>query len=518
MSDIKKTIDDSISSDLERKAKLWGSLLYFTQVFYKLRTGRDFELSFPDGRESHYISICRELVNVLEGKVPRLMINVPPRYGKTELVIHFVAWALSRFPDSNFLYVSYAHLLAKKQTQTIRQIVQLPVFRKIFGVSLSDETSAKDNFETTALGSVYAAGAGGTITGRGAGINGCNRFGGCIVIDDIHKPSEVTSDTMRDAINEWYFNTLQSRLNSQNTPIIFIGQRLHEDDLAANLIKSGDWKTLIIPAIDVAGNALHPKMHNIHQLRKMKEQSPYNFASQYQQEPVPAGGALFKEDWFNLLDIEPEILATFITGDTGETAKTYNDPTAFCFWGLYKISHKGLDIEQYGLHLLNCIEEWVEPKDLEELFLDFYSGCLMHKVKPHIVAIEKKSTGTTLLSILKKRQGLTLIDIERNRSSGSKAQRFLSIQPYVSARLVTLPSYANHTQKFIKHMSRITANDTHTHDDLADCAADAIDIALIRRMIIRQVETKPKDSEVAKKLMSKSKNVQRLRSKLYAGS
>ena len=238
------------------KFKLQGSLLDFTQVFFKLRTGRLFELSQPDGRESHYITIIRELVKVARGETKRLIINVPPRYGKTELLIHFVAWTMSINPDSNYIYVSYSHSLAKKQTQTIRSFMQMPHYRKIFGVELRDDTSAKDNFETKQGGSVYAAGAGGTITGRGAGIKSHDGFGGCIVIDDIHKPDEVSSDTIREGINDWYYNTLQSRINSPNTPVIFIGQRLHEDDLAAHLINSGEWKTLIIPAIDPAGNAL----------------------------------------------------------------------------------------------------------------------------------------------------------------------------------------------------------------------------------------------------------------------
>ena len=71
----------TISEDEIEKYKLQGSLLDFTQIFFKLRTGRKFELSFPDGRESHYLSIIRELVKVARGDIKRLVINVPPRYG-----------------------------------------------------------------------------------------------------------------------------------------------------------------------------------------------------------------------------------------------------------------------------------------------------------------------------------------------------------------------------------------------------------------------------------------------------
>src|SRR5258708_14292300 len=205
-------------NDSELKAELLGSLLLFTRVFYKIRTGRDFELSKPEGRESHFITIARNLTQVFYGEILKNIIKIPPRYGKTELLIHFVAWCLAHYPDCNFIYTSYAHSLAKKQTQTVREIISLPAYRKLFGVTISESSSDLDNFETDQGGSVYAVGAGGTITGRGAGIKGVKRFGGAFLIDDIHKPDEAQSDTIREGINEWFYNTAQSRINSPITP------------------------------------------------------------------------------------------------------------------------------------------------------------------------------------------------------------------------------------------------------------------------------------------------------------
>ena len=130
----------------EQRDRLSGSLLKFTQDFFYLRTGRLFELSEPVGRESHYITICRALIRVMKGETTRLVINVPPRYGKTELLIHFVAWAMAQFPDSNFLYVSYSLGLAKKQTKTIRSIMAMSEYRDLFGFTLSDDTAAAREF------------------------------------------------------------------------------------------------------------------------------------------------------------------------------------------------------------------------------------------------------------------------------------------------------------------------------------------------------------------------------------
>jgi len=494
--------------------RLVNSLLHFTQIFYLLRTGRKFELSYPPGRESHLITICRELEKVFDGETKRLIINVPPRYGKTELLIHFVAWALAQYPDSNFLYISYAHSLAKKQTQTIKSIIEMKEYQDLFKVGIKGDTSAKDNFELCENGSVYAAGAGGSITGRGAGINSCPRFGGAIVIDDIHKPDEVTSDTIREGINDWYYNTLQSRINSPNTPIIFIGQRLHEDDLAANLIKEG-WQTLIIPAIDAAGNPLHPTMHDLQTLKKMQEQSPYIFASQYQQDPQPAGGGIYKPEWFRTHDIEPHIIASFITVDSAETDKSYNDATVFSFWGLYRIKVGDINTDEYALHWMDCWELRVEPKDLKSAFLNFYAGACKHRVKPKLVAIEKKSTGVTLLSVLKEYQSLQLLDIERNKSHGDKVSRFLDAQTYVAQGLISLPTYAQHTRMCIEHCRKITANNSHRFDDIADTMYDAIKIALIDKTIIVRSGERQNYNEVAKNVMSTYKHVDRLKKAAY---
>lgn len=495
----------------ETKRELLASLLLFTRVFYKLTNGREFNIVPPFGRESHYITICRALHRVFRGEIKRLIINIPPRYGKTECVIHFIAFCLAHFPDSNFLYVSYAHTLAKKQTQIVKQILQLPYFRKLFNVHLSQATSAKDNFETTAGGSVYAAGSGGTITGRGAGIMGINRFGGAVIIDDVHKPDEVTSDTIREGIKTWYSNTLMSRVNNPETPIILIGQCLHEDDLTVYLREQGDWEVVKLCALDEAGNALDPTKHTAAQLLRIKELTPYVFASQYQQDPQPAGGGIFKTEWFYQTDIEPDIEATFITADTAETDKDYNDATVFSFWGIYRIKHGAVDTGMYALHWIDCLELRIEPKDLEAEYLDFYASCMRHSIKPKFAAIEKKSTGVTLLSTLGRLQGLRVIDIERNRSSGNKASRFLDAQAFVANKQISFTKNAKHVNMCIEHCGKITANNTHRHDDIADTMYDAIKLALIDKMLIPRDEVKQKDQVIAQAIMSNFQKEMRIK-------
>lgn len=483
----KSNFDAKMMRDVPDPEVLKSSLLEFTKYFYKLRTGRDFIVRIGQNRTS----FIDQVVPVLESSIRhdesahRIAIRCPPRYGKTEIFINYICWALANYPDSSFIYVSYNWESAVKNTKTIRRIVNLPEYKQLFGLELLGDSRASDNFAFNTGAAIVGVGAEGTITGRGAGIPDVECFGGAIIIDDIHKPSEVTSEKYRQRIKSWWFETLASRVNNPKlTPILAIGQALHEDDLIENLIGGMDvkpWTPLIIPALDTAGNALMPDLHTSEMLLKMKEKMPYQFASQYQQNPVPAGGGLFKKDWFSpFLDSIPDnITHTFITADTAETDKTYNDPTVFSFWGLYKTKVGEYETDTYALHWLDCVEIWIEPKDLQDEFLSFYNACMRFAVKPSMIAIEKKSTGVTLVSVLKTIPGLRIMEIERTKASGNKASRFIEMQQYIASYRVTLHTGSKHASMCVEHMGKITANDSHRHDDIADTCYDAVKLALI---------------------------------------
>ena len=258
-------------------------------------------------RSPHHKIICDALTRVFTGECKRLIINIPPRYSKTELaVVNFIAWALGQVPDAEFIHASYAAPLALNNSSAVRSMLQHEAYRAIFpGCVLVSE--AKAHWTTTAGGVMYAAGAGGTITGFGAGKHR-EGFGGAIIIDDPHKPDEARSDVMRQGVLDWFQNTLESRKNSPQTPIILIMQRLHEEDLAGWLIEDGNgekWEHVCLPAIQADGTALWPEKHDIETLRRMERAAPYVFAGQYQQRPAPAEGGIIKPDNLQIVDAVP---------------------------------------------------------------------------------------------------------------------------------------------------------------------------------------------------------------------
>ncbi|MFZ1181660.1 MAG: phage terminase large subunit [Herbaspirillum sp.] len=258
-------------------------------------------------RGPHHKAICDALMRVFLGEINRLIINVPPRYSKTELaVVNFIAWALGHVPDAEFIHTSYAAPLVVNNSANVRALVQHEAYQQVFPTCRL-ASDAKSHWITTEGGVMYAVGAGGTITGFGAGKHR-EGFGGAIIIDDPHKPDEAKSDVIRQGVIDWFQNTLESRKNSKDTPIILIMQRLHEHDLAGWLLNGGNgesWEHVCLPAIQADGTALWPEKHTIDDLRRMEQAAPYVFAGQYLQRPAPPDGRLIKPDAITTIDALP---------------------------------------------------------------------------------------------------------------------------------------------------------------------------------------------------------------------
>lgn len=259
-------------------------------------------------RAPHHKIICDALTRVFEGKCKRLIINIPPRYSKTELaVVNWVAWCLGHTPDAEFIHTSYSSQLATNNSWQVREMLQSSEYQAIFDTRIRSDSAAKHEWRTIDGGIMYATGAGGTITGYGAGKHR-DSFGGAILMDDMHKADEARSDVVRSGVIDWFQTTLESRKNSPNTPIVLIMQRLHQDDLAGWLLRGGngeEWEHICLPAIQEDGSALWPDKHSIDDLRRMQETAPHTFAGQYMQSPSAAEGNIFRPDKIEIVDAIP---------------------------------------------------------------------------------------------------------------------------------------------------------------------------------------------------------------------
>jgi hypothetical protein len=259
----------------------------------------------------HLEVIAAKLTAVRDGKIRRLIINLPPRHLKSLMAsTAFPAWCLGRDPTAQILCVSYAQDLADKLARDCRGIMMSPWYRQLFPTRLAPHRQAVQEFITTRQGYRLSTSTGGVLTGRGADI---------IIIDDPLKPDEALSDAQRQGANEWFDHTLYSRLNDkQHGAIIIIMQRLHEDDLVGHVLAQQPWEVVSFPAIaetdeghridTIWGSrsftrrqdeALHPDREPLEVLDRIRRTiGEYNFAGQYQQSPAPLGGGLVKAQWF----------------------------------------------------------------------------------------------------------------------------------------------------------------------------------------------------------------------------
>jgi hypothetical protein len=253
----------------------------------------------------HLEAVSHELNSVMIGKTRRLIITVPPRSLKSICAsVCLPAFALGHNPARRIICVSYSENLARKHANDCRALIRSGLYRTLFpGTRISPSKDTETEVMTSARGSRLTTSVGGTLTGRG---------GDLLIIDDPLKPQDAQSESAREALKQWYSNTLLSRLdNKSEGSIIVVMQRLHPDDLVGHLLDQGGWRHLNLPAIaekemEVAlsptrthrrqiGDLLHPTRESQTALDELKaSMGSVEFAAQYQQAPIPIGGNLIK--------------------------------------------------------------------------------------------------------------------------------------------------------------------------------------------------------------------------------
>ena len=444
-------------------AHLRTDLLAFTQYMFKNRRGSDL-MTAP-----FHADLCNALERCVTGQTKRLIINIPPRAGKTEIAVKsFMAWGMGNFPDSEFIHASYSKGLAASNTAETRAIMSHEAFADVFGKpSIAADTNAKDHFKTKQGGTIYATGADGTITGFGAG-KMRDTFGGAIIIDDPHKAGEAMSATMRKNVLDWFSVTMESRLNSQETPIIVIMQRLHEDDLSGWLLNGGNgekWDHLCIEAVKPDGNSFWPENSNftIDTLDRKRAANSYVYSGQYMQRPSPAGGGIFKDEWWKFYTTLPKLKWRSIYADTAQKTKEANDYSVFQCWG---------STDDGQAVMIDQIRGKWEAPELRRQAKAFWNK---HKSETGMGVlrafnVEDKVSGTDIIQTLK-RDGIPMIPIQR---ATDKITRAFDAAPMIESGNVFLPENAPWLSDYLAEFSAFTPNNTHKHDDQIDPTMDAI--------------------------------------------
>jgi predicted phage terminase large subunit-like protein len=419
----------------------------------------------------HIDLVAARLARVLAGDVRRLVVNLPPRHLKSHLgSVAFPAWWLGHRPQARILCVSYAQELAEKLSRDCRHIVASAWYRQLFSTRLSRGRNAAAEFETTAQGYRLATSLGGVVTGRGADL---------IVIDDPLKAEEAVSRARREAANEWFDQTLYSRLDDKERgAIVLVMHRLHEDDLTSHVLAQEAWEVLRLPAIAEAderweiaaalgpprhvvrraGEALHPEREPLATLEKIRRTlGEYNFAGQYQQMPAPLEGGLVRAAWFARYregDLPLPFERLVQSWDTANKPSELNDFSVCTSWG----------VSGTHVYLLDVYRRRLAYPELKRAVCERQA-----QFGAEVVLIEDRASGTQLIQDLVA-DGLAAVTAYR--PCADKVMRLHAQSAMIENGFVHLPERAPWLAEYLHEMTIFPRG---RHDDQVDSTAQFLD-------------------------------------------
>jgi predicted phage terminase large subunit-like protein len=418
----------------------------------------------------HIEALAAKLEDVRAGRCKRLIVNIPPRHLKSHAVsIAFPAWVLGHHPAKQILSVTYAQEFSETLARNSRNLMQSAFYQGLFDTRISRGREAISDFETTNGGFRFATSIGGVLTGRGADI---------IVIDEPLKADDALSEARRRSVNEWYDNTLRSRLNSQeHGAIIIVMQRLHADDLVAHVRRHETWDVLSFPAIAEqdetyefptpygrkrvgrkTGEILHPARLPTTALEDLRQgMTEYNFAAHYQQDPQPASGNIVKREWLKFYGPKdkPEKFDQIIQSwDTANKDTELSDYSVCTTWGW----------KDRKLYLLNVYRRKLDFPNLKKAVRELAE---LHKA--NVVLIEDKASGTSLIQELRA-EHFSRVQAAPN-IDGDKIMRLRAQTAKLEGEFVLFPKEAPWLHAYL---SELLAFPNSRYDDQVDSTVFAL--------------------------------------------
>lgn len=445
----------------------------------------------------HIDLICSELIAMLRGKNNRLIINIPPRYMKSIICsVALPAFILGNFPQESVICVSYADDLAKKLAADCRRVMESAWYKRTFPCTrLALNRKELMDFETTQGGGRYSTTVGGPLTGRG---------GNWIIIDDPIKPADANSDLIRNKVNEWYGNTLYSRLNDKkNGKILLIMQRTHEQDLTGFLLESkAGFKRISIPLLALqeehweykkylgdkaflyhatrqVGEPLHPAREGKEQIAQMKvAMGSMAFSCQCQQSPLAPDSNIVKWGWFkrynkNVLlnpihdENYPEIIRLEFSFDLALKTGRENDYSV-CICALRAPNQTFiLDIKRWKLELPDLVKTAQAYIDVQ------LQNCkVVNRYLGVRLLIEDVGCGTGFYQAMKPLR----YRIDQIHPKEDKVTRLKNVTPLIERGVCLLPDKPEPWEADFKH--EILGFPNAAHDDQVDALSQMLEVSV----------------------------------------
>jgi predicted phage terminase large subunit-like protein len=418
---------------------------------------------FIDGR--HHKVMAKKFQEIAEGKIKRLIINMPPRHTKSEFASFLLpAWFLGKYPSKKIIQTSNTAELAVGFGRKVRNLVDSDQYSKIFpNVNLRSDSKAAGRWATNAGGEYFAIGVGGTVTGKGADL---------LIIDDPHSEQEAalaaTSPEIFDKVYEWYTSGPRQRLQPGGS-IIVVMTRWAKRDLTGKILQSmadkdGEtWEVIDFPAILPSGNPLWPEFWPLEELEALRSELPAGkWNAQYQQSPTSEEGAIVKREWWKEWkeDRPPKCEFIIQSWDTAFTKSERSDYSACTTWGVFYLNENANDP---NVILLDAFKKRMEFPELKEKAFNHYK-----EWSPDAFIVEAKASGAPLIFELRA-MGIPVSEFTPSRGN-DKMVRINSVSDLFASGKVWAPS-TRWADELIEEMAAFPNSD---HDDLVDSSTQAL--------------------------------------------
>ena len=420
----------------------------------------------------HLDAICEHLEAVANADLFRLIVNLPPRSGKSLLTsVLWPAWVWTKQPSTRWLCASYSASLAVKFSIDRRTVITSQWYQERWPVHLAGDQNQKQEFMNDTRGHMIATSPSGTATGKGGEI---------IIADDLQNPEMSESEAERRNVIRFFDETLSTRLDDKrHGRIVVIQQRTHQADLTGHLLEQGGWTLLCLPAeferrtvislprtgrsiVKQEGDLLWPEREGRAELAAAKHRlGSFGYASQYLQNPIARGGNLFKEKWFGTYREIPKFDALVQSWDCAFKTGRASDYSACVTIGHVDWS-EGSSAVAPGYYLVHAWRGRVEFAELKRQALALYE-----QYQPNDVLIEDAASGQSLLQELR----TTLLPISGVKPDGDKFARAASITPAMEGGHFWLLEGAPWSDDYLVEM---TAFPGGAHDDFVDATVQAL--------------------------------------------
>ena len=416
---------------------------------------------WPEFIEGGHHKIIAEKFNLIaEGKLKRLIINMPPRHTKSEFSSFLLpAWMIGRKPKLKIIQSTHTTELAVRFGRKAKTLMDMPEYKEVFETRLREDSQAAGKWETEQGGEYYAAGVGSAITGRGADL---------LIIDDPHSEQDALNIDALERAYEWYTSGPRQRLQPGGA-IVLVMTRWNTKDLTGALlratgdIKSDKWDLIEFPAILPSGKAVWPEFWNLEELEGVKSSiSLQKWNAQWMQNPTSEEGAIIKREWWRKWDKDyiPPLEHVIQSYDTAFMKKQTADYSAITTWGVFHLD------EDSGpqLILLDSIKDRFEFPELRRIAYQQYQYW-----QPETVLVEAKASGLPLTYELRK-MGIPVINYTPSKGN-DKHTRVNSVAPLFESGQIWAPVDKEFAQEVIEECAAFPYGD---HDDLVDSMTQAV--------------------------------------------